>query len=44
MGAFDYIPVIALACYTFLFLVFLAAKKNRIVTSYLFVILASMLL
>ena len=42
MGAFDYIPVIALACYTFLFLVFLAAKKNRIVTSYLFVILASM--
>ena len=35
MGAFDYIPVIALACYTFLFLVFLAAKKNRIVTSYL---------
>ena len=42
MGAFDYIPVIALACNTFLFLVFLAAKKNRIVTSYLFVILASM--
>ena len=42
MGAFDYISVIALACYTFLFLVFMAAKKNRIVNSYLFVILASM--
>lgn len=42
MGTFDYISVIALACYSFLFLIFLASKKNKVVNSYLLVICASM--
>ncbi len=38
MGNFAYVPVIALLCYSLLFLTFLAAKKNQVIHAFLFVL------
>lgn len=38
MGSFAYISIVALLCYFFLFIIFFAAKKNKIVFSFLFVL------
>lgn len=38
MGDFAYVPVIALLCYSLLFLTFIAAKKNHIINAFLFVL------
>lgn len=38
MGNFAYVPVIALLCYSLLFLTFIAAKKNHIINAFLFVL------
>lgn len=43
MGNYSYIPIIALLCYSFLLVAFIAAKKNRIIYAFI-LILASMLL
>ncbi|MDD4112658.1 MAG: diguanylate cyclase [Herbinix sp.] len=43
MGDFAYISTIALLCYIFLFIVFFAAKKNKIVFSFLFILAAFIL-
>lgn len=43
MGSFGYISVIALFCYIMLFLMFLSAKKNKLINSYLLVLLALIL-
>ncbi len=43
MGSFTYVSIAALFCYAFLFLTFLAAKKNQLINAYLLV-LGSMLL
>ncbi|MDP4109380.1 MAG: diguanylate cyclase [Bacillota bacterium] len=39
MGSFIYVPVIALLCYTFMSLPFLASKRNRLINSFLFMML-----
>lgn len=39
MGNFAYIPIIALMCYTFLLLAFMAAKKNRTITAFLVILI-----
>ncbi|TAH75064.1 MAG: diguanylate cyclase [Anaerolineaceae bacterium] len=38
MGDFAYVSIIALFCYLFLFIIFFAAKKNKIVFSFLFIL------
>lgn len=38
MGNYVYVPVIALLCYSLLFLTFLAAKKNQIINAFLLVL------
>lgn len=38
MGNFAYVPVIALLCYSLLFLTFMAAKKNRIINAFLLIL------
>ncbi|MBR0598871.1 HD domain-containing phosphohydrolase [Sinanaerobacter chloroacetimidivorans] len=43
MGNFVYIPIIALLCYTFLFLAFIAAKKNDIINAFLMILAALIL-
>ena len=35
MGSFVYIPIIALFCYTIMMLAFAAAKKTRLINSFL---------
>lgn len=43
MSNYVYIPVIALFCYSFLILAFSAAKKNRIINSFIFVLVGMIL-
>ncbi len=43
MGTYGYISIIAMVCYGFMLLMFLAAKRNKIVNSFL-VVLAGLLL
>ena len=43
MGTYGYISIIAMVCYAFMLLMFLAAKRNKIVNSFL-VVLAGLLL
>ena len=43
MGTYGYISIIAMVCYGFMLLMFLAAKKNKIVNSFL-VVLTGLLL
>lgn len=43
MSNFAYIPIIALLCYTFLLLAFMAARKNHIVNAFLTVLIALIL-
>ncbi|MGI6730698.1 MAG: HD domain-containing phosphohydrolase [Anaerovoracaceae bacterium] len=43
MDDFTYIPIIALCCYAFLLLSFMAAKKSRIINSFLLVLSAMIL-
>ena len=43
MGNFAYIPIIALLCYSFLFLAFLAAKKSPLINAFLGILLAMIL-
>jgi diguanylate cyclase (GGDEF)-like protein/putative nucleotidyltransferase with HDIG domain len=43
MGNFAYVPVIALLCYSLLFLALIAAKKNRIINSFLFILVVLIL-
>lgn len=43
MGNFAYVPIIALLCYTFLLLAFMAAKKNRIINAFLIVLVVLIL-
>ncbi|MBK5244985.1 MAG: diguanylate cyclase [Eubacteriaceae bacterium] len=43
MDSFVFIPVIALCCYTFLLLSFLAAKKNKLINSFLLFLSAMIL-
>lgn len=38
MGTFDYISIIAMSCYAFMLLTFLAAKRNKLVNSFLIVL------
>lgn len=38
MGNYAYMPIIALLCYSFLLLAFMAAKKNRIINAFLIVL------
>lgn len=38
MGNYAYIPIIALLCYTFLLLAFMAAKKNHIINAFLVIL------
>ncbi len=38
MSSYVYIPIVALCCYTFLFLALLAAKKNKIINTFLYVL------
>ena len=35
MGTYGYISIIAMVCYAFMLLMFLAAKRNKIVNSFL---------
>ena len=37
MGTYGYISIIAMVCYAFMLLMFLAAKRNKIVNSFLVV-------
>ena len=39
MGTYGYISIIAMLCYGFLLLMFLTAKKNKIINSFLVVLL-----
>ena len=43
MGTYGYISIIAMVCYAFMLLMFLAAKRNKIVNSFL-VVLTGLLL
>ena len=43
MGTYGYISIIAMVCYAFMLLMFLAAKRNKIVNSFL-IVLADLLL
>jgi len=43
MGSFVFIPVIALCCYTFLLLSFMAAEKNKLINSFILVLSAMIL-
>lgn len=43
MGNFAYIPIIALLCYTFLLLAFIAAKKNNIINAFLIILVVLIL-
>lgn len=43
MGNFAYIPIIALLCYTFLLLAFMAAKKNEIINAFLIILVVLIL-
>lgn len=43
MGTYGYISTIAMFCYSFLLLVFLAAKKDKLVNSFLIVLLGQLL-
>jgi len=43
MGSFVFIPVIALCCYAFLLLSFMAAKKNKLINSFLLFLSAMIL-
>jgi diguanylate cyclase (GGDEF)-like protein/putative nucleotidyltransferase with HDIG domain len=43
MGNFAYIPIIALLCYSFLLLAFLAAKKSPLINAFLGILLAMIL-
>ena len=43
MGTYGYISIIAMVCYGFMLLMFLAEKRNKIVNSFL-VVLAGLLL
>lgn len=43
MGSFAYVPIIALLCYTFLLLVFIAAKKNDIINAFLIILVVFIL-
>lgn len=43
MGTFGYISIVALLCYSFMLLIFMAAKKNTIVTNFRFVLLSMIL-
>ncbi|MEG0814081.1 MAG: diguanylate cyclase [Clostridium sp.] len=43
MGNFIYIPIIGLFCYVFLFMTLLAAKKNKIINAFLWVLGAMIL-
>ena len=38
MGTYGYISIIAMLCYGFLLLMFLTAKKNKIINSFLVVL------
>ena len=38
MGTYGYISIIAMVCYAFMLLMFLAAKRNKIVNSFLVVL------
>ncbi len=38
MGNYAYMPIVALLCYSFLLLTFMAAKKNRIINAFLVVL------
>ena len=39
MGTYGYISIIAMLCYGFMLLMFLAAKRNKIINSFLVVLL-----
>lgn len=43
MGNYSYIPIIALLCYSFLLIAFIAAKKNRIINAFLLILVAMIL-
>jgi diguanylate cyclase (GGDEF)-like protein/putative nucleotidyltransferase with HDIG domain len=43
MGNFAYVPIIALLCYTFLLLAFIAAKKNNIINAFLIILVVLIL-
>ena len=44
MGTYGYISIIAMLCYGFMLLMFLAAKRNKIINSFLVVLLGLLFL